>query len=351
MKLGTLLLRDGVISLTQLQQGVKAQVLYGGRLGTNLVELGFLKVETLSKYLAKLRGVPEATALMLEAIDINASQLLSPNEAANYLAIPFAKDGDKTLVAVVDPKDDTVIVALTRKLGPIQLFVAPQLRILYYLEKVYQRPRGERFLRPASTFQRGPSGERRRYRFPASTTTTENLPVPPKRAEVHGVPPMRYIDAVALLRQARSRASVADTLIRFASGRFSMMALFSKHEDSAVGWRLYQDGEINKSLDYLMSLALPISGDSGFGFAAAQKLPFLGKLASDAMEARLWRALDLDTPVQVMILPILINGEVIGFIYIHSEKTLDDELLSEVTELAVSASDSMQKIADEEAEH
>ena len=39
MRLGTMLLRDAVITLTQLEQALRAQVLTGGRLGTNLVEL------------------------------------------------------------------------------------------------------------------------------------------------------------------------------------------------------------------------------------------------------------------------------------------------------------------------
>ena len=37
MKLGTLLLRNAAISLSQLESALRTQVLYGGRLGTNLV--------------------------------------------------------------------------------------------------------------------------------------------------------------------------------------------------------------------------------------------------------------------------------------------------------------------------
>jgi hypothetical protein len=45
MKLGTLLLRNAAIGLAQLEAALRNQVLYGGRLGTNLVELGFIDLE------------------------------------------------------------------------------------------------------------------------------------------------------------------------------------------------------------------------------------------------------------------------------------------------------------------
>ena len=61
MKLGTLLLRNAAIGLSQLEAALRNQVLYGGRLGTNLVELGFLDLELLSTYLAELTGLPVAT--------------------------------------------------------------------------------------------------------------------------------------------------------------------------------------------------------------------------------------------------------------------------------------------------
>ena len=41
--------RDAVIGLSQLEEALKAQILYGGRLGTNLVELSLLDLDTLGR--------------------------------------------------------------------------------------------------------------------------------------------------------------------------------------------------------------------------------------------------------------------------------------------------------------
>ncbi|HEY0193109.1 MAG TPA: hypothetical protein VGC42_18455, partial [Kofleriaceae bacterium] len=69
MKLGTLLLRNAAIGLSQLEAALRNQVLYGGRLGTNLVELGYLDLEMLSVYLAELSGFPIATPTLLDQAD------------------------------------------------------------------------------------------------------------------------------------------------------------------------------------------------------------------------------------------------------------------------------------------
>ena len=42
MKLGTALVKEGVITPEQLEEALKAQVIFGGKLGTNLIELGYL---------------------------------------------------------------------------------------------------------------------------------------------------------------------------------------------------------------------------------------------------------------------------------------------------------------------
>ncbi|MEJ7604487.1 MAG: hypothetical protein WKG01_41915 [Kofleriaceae bacterium] len=68
MKLGTLLLRNAAIGLSQLESALRNQVLYGGRLGTNLVELGYIDLELLSAYLAE-PGFPIATPTLLDDVD------------------------------------------------------------------------------------------------------------------------------------------------------------------------------------------------------------------------------------------------------------------------------------------
>src|SRR4051812_19096112 len=78
---GTLLLRNAAIGLSQLEGALRNQVLYGGRLGTNLVELGFIDLELLSSYLAELSGFAMATPTLLDEADPRLLEKIGPDDA------------------------------------------------------------------------------------------------------------------------------------------------------------------------------------------------------------------------------------------------------------------------------
>ena len=60
MLLGEMLLSDGTLRPDQVEEALAAQVINGGRLGTNLVELGHLTEEQLARALGKQHGVAAA---------------------------------------------------------------------------------------------------------------------------------------------------------------------------------------------------------------------------------------------------------------------------------------------------
>src|SRR3954468_4229825 len=153
MKLGTLLLRNAAIGLSQLEGALRNQVLYGGRLGTNLVELGFIDLELLSSYLAELSGYPMATPTLLDEADPELLEAIGSDEAHRLRSIPFGYLGeakDTIAVAMVDPTDAEAIDQLAAKLGAqVTPYVVPELRALYYLERLFGTPRRARFVRTA----------------------------------------------------------------------------------------------------------------------------------------------------------------------------------------------------------
>src|SRR3954465_9505040 len=120
MKLGTLLLRNAAIGLSQLESALRNQVLYGGRRGTNLVELGFIDLELLSTYLAELTGFPIATPTLLDDADKNLLDKVGSDEAHRLRRVPLGYLGegtDSVAAAFVDPTDTIAIQTLEAKLG------------------------------------------------------------------------------------------------------------------------------------------------------------------------------------------------------------------------------------------
>src|SRR5690349_14506580 len=102
-KLGSLLVRQGIVSLKAIDETLKAQMIYGGRLGTLLVELARVDVEQLGLALSEQRKFPLAEKKVFEAATDFSVLLITPEIAAKHLAFPFAQEGRKLKVAFAAP--------------------------------------------------------------------------------------------------------------------------------------------------------------------------------------------------------------------------------------------------------
>ena len=153
-RLGKALVSLQLITPDQLRQGVAAQILYGGRLGTNLVELGFLDLDALASVLARVRAMPAALSGHFDLCDRALQEQVPARLAERWKAVPIgrlAHDASRIAIAAMDPlpPDGRATLAGCLDVPPDNLVVAltPELRILYHLEKVYGVARGMRFLR------------------------------------------------------------------------------------------------------------------------------------------------------------------------------------------------------------
>ena len=70
--LGKYLLENGIVTAEQLEEALQSQVAFGGRLGTNLVELGYVSLEDLAVHLAAHAGIPVPPQEWLETPQIAA---------------------------------------------------------------------------------------------------------------------------------------------------------------------------------------------------------------------------------------------------------------------------------------
>ena len=139
------------------------QVVYGRKLGTNLIQLGVLDLETLSSALAEQLQVPAALVKHFDFIMPRTLAMLPVHIVSKYQVIPLgvltSEWSRPLVVAFVDPHDvesrDNVAFCAGSRIMPS---VAPELRIAYYLEKFYGVTRDQRFLRvgaPLGQWQKG----------------------------------------------------------------------------------------------------------------------------------------------------------------------------------------------------
>ncbi|MCE9575071.1 MAG: hypothetical protein K8W52_18110 [Deltaproteobacteria bacterium] len=379
MKLGTLLLRNAAVSLTQLEAGLRAQVLYGGRLGTNLVELGFLDVDGLGQFLGELTGLPVATAELLEHATPEALAAIGPTLADQHGAIGLHIRPDGVLaVAVVDPSDTATLHELAVHANrPIAPHVVAELRLLYYLERHYRIARKARYVRPGTRRTLVQADERRRTqpaaglvlppqvrleprKKPAAPIAEPPEPVPVRVDPIEAAadatdrstaPPEATAAAPALLPyrgacdridQANHRDQIAAVLVEFAIGRFEALIAFLVRDANALGWR----GRIATPRGLtapLESLALPLGGASALQAAHDSLRPFRGPSPSAAhpIEQTLWTVIGAEPPpIEVLVTPIIVKQRVVNLIYAHAPggERLPDVASDELCELAVRAS-------------
>ncbi|MBS1118721.1 MAG: GspIIEN domain protein [Deltaproteobacteria bacterium] len=351
MKLGTLLLRNAAIGLAQLESALRNQVLYGGRLGTNLVELGFIDLELLSAYLAELSGFPIATPTLLDAVDGGLMDKLGADDAHRLRAIPLGFIGDAmdhVAVAVVEPTNTQVLDELAARLGArITPFVVPELRALYYLEKHFGLPRRARFIRSARPGSEADEGSERRRSQPAQgMVMPPEFTLEPRRKRPSGSllaaspnPAVTLSCGAACERidTANHRDGIADALLAYATGRCDALLVFLIRDGNALGWRGYLSNPAAAKAS-LEDLSLPLAGASSLQSAHDAGQPFVGVPPSAArpVETKLWAALGaVPEPTSVVVVPILVKQRAVNLIYAHTlGGAPDPQLVTELVDLA-----------------
>ena len=102
VRIGELLLKEKRISPDQLQEALSYQKANGGKLGFNLVKLGFVKDEEITALLSKQYGVPSINLAQFE-IDPAVIKLIPAETAQKYQIIPLSRAGATLTIAMTDP--------------------------------------------------------------------------------------------------------------------------------------------------------------------------------------------------------------------------------------------------------
>jgi type IV pilus assembly protein PilB len=104
VKLGQLLIASHMISEDQLKEAINIQRREGGRLGANLVKLGYISEEKLVTFLSRQYGVP-AINLSDYKIDQSVLKLVPVDIAKKYLLMPVVRVGATLTIALADPSN------------------------------------------------------------------------------------------------------------------------------------------------------------------------------------------------------------------------------------------------------
>ncbi len=154
-RFGEWLVTQQLVSSAQLDEALRSQTVYGGRLGTNLVEIGYLGLDELAEHLCCFHDLQLAPLPWLEAPEEKSIKLVPMPLIRRLKLLPLHLDRDALHVAMLDPGDpEQLEFVATAANRPVIPYVLPEIRLLYWLEIHLQIDRHPRYVNLAARLRR-----------------------------------------------------------------------------------------------------------------------------------------------------------------------------------------------------
>src|SRR3989449_7327832 len=137
VRIGELLLKEKRITPEQLQEALNYQRQNGGKLGYNLIKLGYVKDEEITALLSKQYGVPSIALTQFE-IDPAVVKLVPAETAQKYQIVPLSRSGATLTIAMTDPTNVFAMDDIKFMTGyNVEPVVASEIAITEAVQKYY----------------------------------------------------------------------------------------------------------------------------------------------------------------------------------------------------------------------
>jgi len=136
-RIGDLLVREGLITREQLARALEEQRQNGTRVGYNLIKLGFIEENELTKMLARQYKMPAIDLARFE-VDPKIAKMIPTDLAVKNLVIPLKRDGRTLTIAMADPTNLGVLDDL-KFITRYDIFpvIAGEFTLRNVIEKIY----------------------------------------------------------------------------------------------------------------------------------------------------------------------------------------------------------------------
>ena len=344
---GKFLMKRGALTRAQIAEATQSQVVFGGRLGTNLVELGYLRLDELERHLSEHLGIPVPPAQWLERPGDEALTAVPKALVERYGVLPLALEERTLHLAMLDPRDPSQVDEVAFATGlRVQPYVLAEVRLSALVEHYYGIARDTRYISLGPEAARGRHGPEP---SDAAAEPAEKAPAPAGEAALGPTPlddgqelideetfsslhecwqgtsadpqdeppaPARTAQPTpaaleAELEAASDRDTVGRMALRIARLHAGAAALFVVRGGMVSGFR--GDGEgMNESLDGIL---IPADVDTIFSRPATARTPFRGRPPEGGIDGRVFGALSRKGAREVLVHPIAIRDRVINLLY------------------------------------
>jgi type IV pilus assembly protein PilB len=190
VRIGELLLKEKRITPEQLQEALNYQRQNGGKLGFNLVKLGFVGDDDITSLLSKQYGVPSIALARFE-IDPAVIKLVPADTAQKYQIVPLSRAGATLTIAMTDPTNVFAMDDIKFMTGyNVEPVVASETAVVEAIQKYY----GHKALAVAGPAG-GPSA------LEAASRALEEMPIAGDAEDVQVLEEIEEISADLLAKQ------------------------------------------------------------------------------------------------------------------------------------------------------
>jgi len=344
-RIGEILVRDGACTPQAVKEALRNQVIFGGRVGTNLLELNGVAEEALARALGQRHRCPwiAGTAVQPER---GAVAALPAEVADRCEAVPLQIGDRHVTVAACDPSNLGILDEVRFATGrTVRAVVAAEARIWALLRSEYglirqlrgidleADPLRVRMMQPAPAPPEptadlmgeaefddiyGPRGSGAAPGEPPDEIIdlTDELaepapatPAPPPEPEAA---PLEFDQAAAALGGVSDRAAIARIVLRYARARLRRVVLLTVHRDAALGWEGMGAGLAGGRV---RGIRLRLGTPGVLDTVIRTQAHYLGPLPRTEANVRLLKALGGGVPKNALLVPILGLGRVVNVIY------------------------------------
>jgi hypothetical protein len=285
MKLGEAMVKSSLITRDQLRQALERQVIFGGRIGTNILELGVITEDNMVSFLSSYLKVPAVKPSDLNDIAAEVIASFSRELAEKYRVLPFRKDRNRLHVAMLDPRAIASIDEIRFLTGSeIIPYIITDLRMYYSLEKYYGIKRDLRYI---SVFGKEEAAEEK------------------KQDDVKE----QFLNAKEQFAGVRDREEVIGILLNETKPLASRASAFLVKGSVITGWK-----SRNIPVD---QFEVPADGMSIFSEVLSRKTYYRGPLLKIPDNEPLIGRLG-GLPQDCCMIPIPIRDKIVGLLYVDN---------------------------------
>lgn len=343
--LASAILENQAASLAQIEAALARQMLHGGDLATNLLELFANEAALSSGLSASFRALPPGE---LPRADDEALRLVSREMASRHRLYPLSLREGVLEIAVTERLPRALENELSRKIGlPLRLRFAPLPRIHQALARDYGLPLQARLAHLLEKLDAAPSEplpqalEASRIEHSAEQAT-KAVAVLASKAPVRAsrrLGPITPALAKEALEEAKTRDDVLSAFFDFAKQFFEYTALFGLQRNAAEGLSAHGPGALREKVQ---QLRIPL--DAANVLAAARDRKLAGVIALREEDESLQEGLERRVE-QALLLPIVLRDRTVAILYgDHGDDAVELSAVGDVLAIAPLVAQALERL-------